>query len=84
VVFDATHSVQMPGGAGRSSGGDRNMAPHLARAAVGVGIDALFMEVHDNPDQAKSDGPNMIALQNLKEVLRPILAVDKARREVGI
>lgn len=75
VVFDATHSVQMPGGQGSSSGGQREYAPHLARAAAAIGIDALFMEVHENPDQAPSDGPNMIPLYQLEEVLRPILEV---------
>jgi len=82
VVFDATHSVQMPGGAGGASGGDWTMAPHLARAAAGVGIDALFMEVHDRPHQAKSDGPNMIPLDNLENTLKGIKAIDRARREV--
>ncbi len=75
VVFDATHSVQMPGGQGSSSGGQREYAPYLARAAAAIGIDALFMEVHENPDQAPSDGPNMIPLHQLEEVLRPILEV---------
>lgn len=75
IVFDATHSVQMPGGQGSSSGGQREYAPHLARAAAAIGIDALFMEVHENPDQAPSDGPNMIPLHQLEDVLRPILEV---------
>ncbi|QUY41924.1 3-deoxy-8-phosphooctulonate synthase [Acaryochloris marina] len=75
IVFDATHSVQMPGGQGSSSGGQREYAPYLARAAAAIGIDALFMEVHENPDQAPSDGPNMIPLHQLEDVLRPILEV---------
>src|SRR5205814_7375774 len=62
VVFDATHSVQMPGGLGGSTGGHRQYVPHLARAAVAVGVDAVFMEIHENPDEAPSDGPNMLRL----------------------
>lgn len=75
VVFDATHSVQMPGGQGEKSGGQREFVPYLARAAAAIGIDALFMEVHENPDQALSDGPNMIPLAQLETVLKQILAV---------
>ena len=75
VVFDATHSVQMPGGQGNQSGGQREYAPYLARAATAVGIDALFMEIHENPDIAPSDGPNMIFLSQLEDVLRPILDI---------
>ncbi|MGB4145873.1 MAG: 3-deoxy-8-phosphooctulonate synthase, partial [Acetomicrobium sp.] len=66
VMFDATHSVQMPGGLGGVSGGDRRFVSPLARAAVSIGIDALFMEVHPSPNEAKSDGPNMIALSDLR------------------
>lgn len=69
VVFDATHSVQRPGGLGSASGGDRIFVAPLARAAVAVGCDAIFLEVHDNPDKALSDGPNMIALENLENLL---------------
>ena len=65
VIFDATHSVQMPGGKGSSSGGDRRMVPYLARAAVACGCDGLFLETHPRPDEALSDGPNMIALEQL-------------------
>ena len=72
VVFDATHSVQMPGGKGDKTGGQREFVPSLAKAAAAVGIDALFMEVHENPDIAPSDGPNMIALENLENVLRQV------------
>ena len=75
VVFDATHSVQMPGGQGNKSGGQREFVPYLARAAAAIGIDALFMEIHEDPDNALSDGPNMIHLANLENVLRPILNV---------
>jgi 2-dehydro-3-deoxyphosphooctonate aldolase (KDO 8-P synthase) len=75
VVFDATHSVQMPGGQGDKSGGQREFVPYLARAAAAVGIDALFMEIHENPDAALSDGPNMIPLAQLEEVLKPILYI---------
>jgi 2-dehydro-3-deoxyphosphooctonate aldolase (KDO 8-P synthase) len=75
VVFDATHSVQMPGGQGEKSGGQRQFVPYLSRAAAAVGIDALFMEIHENPDLAPSDGPNMVPLANLEEVLRQILSV---------
>ncbi|MDX2128590.1 MAG: 3-deoxy-8-phosphooctulonate synthase [Chloroherpetonaceae bacterium] len=69
VVFDATHSVQMPGGLGERTGGERKYAPLLAKAALAVGADALFMEVHDNPDAAPSDGPNMIELRYFKDIL---------------
>ncbi len=65
VIFDATHSVQMPGGQGDRSGGDRRMAPHLARAAVAAGCDGVFMETHPRPDEALSDGPNMLALDDV-------------------
>ena len=75
VIFDATHSVQMPGGQGNKSGGQREFVPYLARAAAAIGIDALFMEIHEDPDRALSDGPNMIQLANLENVLRPILNV---------
>jgi 2-dehydro-3-deoxyphosphooctonate aldolase (KDO 8-P synthase) len=78
VVFDATHSVQMPGGQGDKSGGQRQFVPHLARAAAAIGIDALFMEIHENPDLALSDGPNMIPLSQVENVLRQILNVRAA------
>ncbi|MDI3547370.1 MAG: 2-dehydro-3-deoxyphosphooctonate aldolase synthase [Halanaerobiales bacterium] len=81
VVFDATHSVQLPGGAGDVSGGDRKYVPYLARAAAGVGIDALFMEVHDNPDEALSDGPNMVILDKLEGILKQVLAIDRIVKE---
>lgn len=76
VVFDATHSVQIPGGEGTSTGGKREYVPYLSRAAAAVGIDSIFMEVHPNPDEALSDGPNMIKLSDLEEVLKPIQEID--------
>jgi 2-dehydro-3-deoxyphosphooctonate aldolase (KDO 8-P synthase) len=77
VVFDATHSVQQPGGMGAVSGGDREMVPYLARAAVATGcVAGVFMEVHENPDRAPSDGPNMIRLDKLKEILTTIVEID--------
>lgn len=76
VMFDATHSVQMPGGAGNASGGDRRFALPLARAAVGIGIDALFLETHPDPSNAKSDGPNMIPLNRLEGFLEKIRILD--------
>ncbi len=76
VVFDATHSVQLPGGAGTSSGGQRQYVGTLSRAAVAVGIDGLFWEVHENPDQALCDGPNSLPLVQLKGMLEDILAID--------
>lgn len=75
VVFDATHSVQMPGGQGNKSGGQREFVPYLARAAAAIGIDALFMEIHEDPDRALSDGPNMIPLAQLENILREILTI---------
>ena len=75
VVFDATHSVQMPGGQGSRSGGQREFVPYLARAAAAIGIDALFMEIHEDPDNALSDGPNMIPLAKLEAVLQEIISV---------
>lgn len=77
VVFDATHSVQQPGGMGERSGGDRTMVPYLARAAVATGcVAAVFMETHEDPDNAPSDGPNMIKLDNLKTILEDLVAID--------
>jgi len=77
VVFDATHSVQQPGGMGTVSGGDREMVPYLARAAVATGcVAGVFMEVHENPDSAPSDGPNMIRLNALKNILETLVEID--------
>ena len=76
VVFDATHSVQLPSGAGGCSGGDREMAVYLARAAAAVGVDGLFMEVHADPEHALCDGPNSIAIGGLRPLLKELLAID--------
>ena len=76
VVFDATHSVQQPGGQGGATGGQREMVPVLARAAVAVGVGALFMEVHQAPDTAPSDGPNMVRLEDLRGILETLVALD--------
>lgn len=81
VVFDATHSVQLPGGAGTSSAGNREYVEYLTRAAVGTGVDALFMEVHDNPEEALCDGPNMVYLDKLEAILKDALAIDKVARK---
>ncbi len=78
VVFDATHSVQLPGGAGGSSGGQREFIAPLTRAAMAVGIDALFMEIHPNPDQALCDGPNSIALEDVEVLLTQLVAIRQA------
>lgn len=77
VIFDATHSIQLPGGAGTSSSGQREFIPNLARAAVGAGVDGLFMEVHDNPAEALSDGPNMLPVDELEALLTDLVAIDK-------
>ncbi|SRR5581483_7331239 len=76
VVFDATHSLQQPGGLGKASGGERRYIPALARAAAAVGIDALFMEVHEDPDRALSDGPNSLALNDLEDLLKRVKEID--------
>lgn len=77
VIFDATHSVQAPGGLGAVSGGDREMVPYLARAAVATGcVAGVFVETHEDPDNAPSDGPNMIKLDNLKSILEDLVAID--------
>ena len=78
VIFDATHSAQLPGGQGGCSGGDREMAMVLAKAAVAAGVDGLFLEVHDNPDSALCDGPNMIKFSELKRLLKQLLAIHQA------
>ena len=80
VCMDATHAVQQPGGLGSRSGGDRSLAPALARAAVAVGVDALFAEVHEDPDRAPSDGPNMLRLQDLRELLSQLQRIEAALR----
>ncbi|PVB62817.1 3-deoxy-8-phosphooctulonate synthase [Labrenzia sp. 011] len=80
VVFDATHSVQQPGGQGGSTGGDRSMVPVLARAAVAVGVAGLFIETHPDPDKAPSDGPNMVPLKDLEALLRRLKALDEVAK----
>jgi len=77
VVFDATHSVQLPGGQGTSSGGQREFVPVLARAAVATGIAGLFMETHPNPAEAKSDGPNAVPLRRMKDLLQTLVSLDR-------
>ena len=81
VIFDATHSVQLPGAGGMASSGDRMYVPHLTRAAVAAGIDGLFMEVHDCPDKALCDGPNMLRLDELPRLLGQALQIDRIVRE---
>ena len=83
VVFDATHSVQLPGGQGTSSGGQREFVPVLARAAVAVGISGLFMETHPCPEKALSDGPNCWPLDRMESLLKTLVALDKAIKSVG-
>jgi 2-dehydro-3-deoxyphosphooctonate aldolase (KDO 8-P synthase) len=80
IVFDATHSVQLPGGAGTASAGQREFVPHLARAAVATGCDALFMEIHPDPDHAPSDGPNMLRLEDLPALLAQVTQIDRIVR----
>jgi 2-dehydro-3-deoxyphosphooctonate aldolase (KDO 8-P synthase) len=77
VIFDATHSVQQPGGQGSSSGGEREFVPVLARAAIAVGVAGVFIETHQDPDRAPSDGPNMVPLRELEPLLRTLIAFDK-------
>ena len=77
IVFDATHSVQQPGGMGEKSGGQREFVPHLARAAIAVGVGAIFMETHEDPDNAPSDGPNMVPLNEVKALLKKLTEIDK-------
>lgn len=80
LVFDATHSVQQPGGRGDSSGGDRTKVPFLARAAVACGVDGLFMEVHEDPDHAPSDGPNMLEMHSVPDLLAELLRIQDSLR----
>ncbi|MBT9506447.1 3-deoxy-8-phosphooctulonate synthase [Rhodoferax sp.] len=83
VVFDATHSVQLPGGQGTSSGGQREMVPVLARAAVAVGVAGLFMETHPDPAKAMSDGPNAVPLKHMKALLETLVALDSVTKKNG-
>ena len=78
VIFDATHSVQHPGGLGKVSGGDREMVPVLSKAAVAVGVAGVFIETHDNPDNAPSDGPNMVPLDEMRDLLTELIKIDKS------
>jgi 2-dehydro-3-deoxyphosphooctonate aldolase (KDO 8-P synthase) len=80
VIFDATHSVQQPGGQGTSSGGEREFVPVLARAAVAVGVAGLFIETHQDPDKAPSDGPNMVPLKEMEGLLRKLMAFDQVAK----
>jgi 2-dehydro-3-deoxyphosphooctonate aldolase (KDO 8-P synthase) len=82
VIFDATHSVQQPGGQGSSSGGDRTMVPILARAAVAVGVAGLFIETHQDPDNAPSDGPNMVHLKDMEKLLTNLVAFDRIAKAI--
>ncbi len=82
VIFDATHSVQQPGGQGTSSGGDRRFVPVLARAAVAVGIAGLFIETHQDPDRAPSDGPNMVPLKDFEGLMRDLMAIDAVAKRL--
>jgi 2-dehydro-3-deoxyphosphooctonate aldolase (KDO 8-P synthase) len=77
IIFDATHSVQQPGGQGSSSGGEREFVPVLARAAIAVGVAGVFIETHQDPDRAPSDGPNMVPLREMEPLLRTLMAFDK-------
>jgi 2-dehydro-3-deoxyphosphooctonate aldolase (KDO 8-P synthase) len=81
IVFDATHSVQQPGGQGTSSGGERRFVPVLARAAVAVGVAGVFIETHDDPDHAPSDGPNMVPLDRMEALLRNLMEFDRIAKE---
>ncbi|CAB9540228.1 2-Keto-3-deoxy-D-manno-octulosonate-8-phosphate synthase (EC 2.5.1.55) [uncultured Gammaproteobacteria bacterium] len=83
VVFDATHSVQQPGGQGTTSGGQREMVPVLARAAIAVGISGIFMETHPNPDNAKSDGPNSMPIDKIRELLKTLQELDGITKRNG-
>ena len=77
VIFDATHSVQLPGGMGTASGGQNDMVPHLSRAAVAVGVDGIFLEVHRDPEHAKCDGPNSVRLDSLHDLLSTLIEIDR-------
>jgi 2-dehydro-3-deoxyphosphooctonate aldolase (KDO 8-P synthase) len=84
VIFDATHSVQQPGGQGASSGGDRRFVPVLSRAAVAVGVAGVFIETHQDPDNAPSDGPNMVPIDRMEGLLRQLMAFDRIAKSGGI
>jgi 2-dehydro-3-deoxyphosphooctonate aldolase (KDO 8-P synthase) len=80
VIFDATHSVQQPGGQGTASGGEREFIPVLARAAVAVGVAGVFIETHPDPDRAPSDGPNMVPLRDMESMLRRLIEFDRVAK----
>ena len=84
VVFDATHAVQKPGGQGTSTGGNREMVPYLMRAALAVGVDAIFAEVHPDPDHAFSDGPNQLHLSKIREILEQAIAIDNITKQLAV
>jgi 2-dehydro-3-deoxyphosphooctonate aldolase (KDO 8-P synthase) len=84
VVFDATHSVQLPGGQGTTSGGQREFVPVLARAAIAVGISGIFMETHPDPAQAMSDGPNAVPLKQMKALLETLKEIDQLVKRPGM
>lgn len=83
VIFDATHSVQQPGGMGGSSGGQREFVPYLSRAAIAVGVAGLFIETHEKPDHAPSDGPNMIPLNDVESLLKTLVKIDHIVKSIG-
>jgi 2-dehydro-3-deoxyphosphooctonate aldolase (KDO 8-P synthase) len=84
IVMDATHAVQKPGGQGTSSGGNRDMAPYIARAVVAIGVAAVFMETHQDPDSAPSDGPNMLKLKDVPALLSELVELDAiAKRRIA-
>jgi len=83
VIFDATHSVQQPGGQGTTSGGQREFVPVLARAAVAVGVAGIFMETHQDPDHAPSDGPNMVHLKDMPDLLATLMAFDALAKSIA-
>jgi 2-dehydro-3-deoxyphosphooctonate aldolase (KDO 8-P synthase) len=83
VIFDATHSVQQPGGLGDRTGGDRTMVPVLARAAIAVGVAGVFMETHEDPDNAPSDGPNMVKLKDMSALIEMLMAFDRVAKAFG-
>ena len=84
VIFDATHSVQQPGGKGTSSGGERRFVPVLARAAVAVGVAGVFIETHEDPDKAPSDGPNMVPLREMESLLRELQEFDRLAKRRAV
>ena len=81
VIFDATHSVQQPGGLGEKSGGQREFVEYLARAAVAVGVAGVFIETHQDPDNAPSDGPNMVKLEDMNDLMKKLIEIDNLVKE---